>query len=211
MASTSQQPLSSFPSRTYNTKLKLPPTNIVRDHNRDRASHGQTGASNHLNSISEEQREEISEAFNLFDLDKDQHIDYHEFKVALKALGFDLPKNNIVNLLTSHGTSQPSQAQGHGKSTNTVPLSRPLLSFPAFQSIAAKLIAERDPRDEILRAFELFDMDNKGIINLDDLRRVAQDLGEGLEDEELIAMIEEFDLDGKGGVGREEFVNICMG
>jgi centrin-3 len=49
------------------------------------------------------------------------------------------------------------------------------------------------------------------MIDLEDLRRVAKELGEGLEEDELNAMIEEFDLEGKGGVGREEFVGICMG
>jgi len=86
-----------------------------------------------------------------------------------------------------------------------------LLTLQGFQTIAAKLIAERDPRDEILRAFQLFDTEDKGMIQIDDLRRVARELGEGLEEEELIAMIEEFDLEGKGGVSREEFVGICMG
>lgn len=88
---------------------------------------------------------------------------------------------------------------------------RLLLTLPAFQAIASKLIAERDPRDEILRAFALFDTEDKGMITLEDLRRVARELGEGLEEDELNAMIEEFDLEGKGGVGREEFVGICMG
>lgn len=69
----------------------------------------------------------------------------------------------------------------------------------------------RDPREEILRAFELFDQSGKGRITLDDLRRVARELGEGLQEEELQAMIEEFDVTGEGGVGREEFVGICMG
>lgn len=49
------------------------------------------------------------------------------------------------------------------------------------------------------------------MISLEDLRRVARELGEELEEGELIAMIEEFDLEGKGGVGQEEFVQICMG
>jgi centrin-3 len=92
-----------------------------------------------------------------------------------------------------------------------VPAGRLVLTLPAFQAIAAELISKRDPRDEILRAFALFDTEDKGFINLDDLRRVARELGEGLEEDELLAMIEEFDLEGKGGVGKDEFVGICMG
>jgi len=92
-----------------------------------------------------------------------------------------------------------------------VPAGRLVLTLPAFQVIAAELISKRDPRDEILRAFALFDTEDKGFINLDDLRRVARELGEGLEEDELLAMIEEFDLEGKGGVGKDEFVGICMG
>lgn len=78
-------------------------------------------------------------------------------------------------------------------------------------SIAASRILARDPRDEILRAFELFDAEGKGNINLADLRRVARELGEGLQEEELVAMIEEFDLDGDGAISRDEFVGICLG
>ena len=33
--------------------------------------------------LSAEQKQEIQEAFNLFDTDKDQHIDYHELKVKI--------------------------------------------------------------------------------------------------------------------------------
>jgi Ca2+-binding EF-hand superfamily protein len=92
-----------------------------------------------------------------------------------------------------------------------VPAGRLVLTLPAFQAIATELISKRDPRDEILRAFALFDTEDKGFMNLDDLRRVARELGEGLEEDELLAMIEEFDLEGKGGVGKDEFVGICMG
>lgn len=74
----------------------------------------------------------------------------------------------------------------------------------------SKKILERDPREEILRAFDLFDEGGKGKINLQDLRRVARELGEGLEEEELMAMIEEFDMDGDGAINREEFLGICL-
>lgn len=57
----------------------------------------------------------------------------------------------------------------------------------------------------------MFDSEGKGVITVEDLRRVARELGEGLEEDEMRAMIEEFDMEGKGGVDREEFVSICLG
>jgi len=49
--------------------------------------------------ISEEQKQEIKEAFELFDADKDGLLDYHELKVAMRALGFDLKKAEVLKLL----------------------------------------------------------------------------------------------------------------
>ncbi|OJI81118.1 hypothetical protein ASPTUDRAFT_128400 [Aspergillus tubingensis CBS 134.48] len=156
---------------------------------------------NPLNRLTEEQREEINEAFTLFDLDRDRHLDYHELRVAFRALGFTLPKQELISLLTTYGVPP---------TTNPQHPSNLLMPLSAFQAVTALKILERDPRDEILRAFELFDEGGKGYIDLEDLRRVARELGEtGLEEEELRAMIEEFDLEGVGGVTREAFVGIC--
>lgn len=164
-----------------------------------------------LAQLSEEQREEVGEAFALFDLDKDGRIDYHELKVAMKALGFDVPKSDVLAILQTHGipssTAQP-QSQALGQSYVH---SKMLLPLAAFQGVMSARILARDPRDEILRAFELFDEGGKGKISLQDLRRVARELGEGLQEEELVAMIEEFDLDGDGMIDREEFLGICLG
>ena len=123
----------------------------------------------------------------------------------MKALGFDVSKSEILSLLQKYGA--PAQPP-----TSNSPLHQPrlLLAFAQFQSIMSKKILERDPREEILRAFDLFDEGGKGKINLQDLRRVARELGEGLEEEELMAMIEEFDMDGDGAINREEFLGICL-
>lgn len=156
--------------------------------------------------------------FTLFDLDKDNYIDYHELKVALKALGFDLPKAEILDILQTHGIPASQLAPPTTNNKQAPPAhptfsgpSRLLLSHNHFLNIAAQRMDARDPREEILRAFDLFDADGKGRIELGDLRRVARELGEGLQEEELAAMIEEFDIRGEGGIGREEFVGICLG
>jgi centrin-3 len=158
------------------------------------------------------------EQFNLFDLDKDSYIDYHELKVAMKALGFDLPKTEILSILQTHGVpSQPNAPAGApGKAKSTAQQAyqsqpRLLLSFQTFQTLMAQRILSRDPTEEIVRAFELFDEGGKGKITLTDLRRVARELGEGLQEDELVAMIEEFDMDGDNAISRDEFINICLG
>ena len=58
--------------------------------------------------LSDEQKQEIKEAFELFDTDKDGTIDYHELKVAMRALGFDLKKAEVLKILRDHDKS------GHG-------------------------------------------------------------------------------------------------
>lgn len=62
----------------------------------------------------------------------------------------------------------------------------------------SRMMQDRDPMDEIRRAFKLFDEDNTGKISLRNLRKISKELGENLSEEELHAMIDEFDLDEDG-------------
>ena len=72
------------------------------------------------------------------------------------------------------------------------------VSFEDYLEIMKRKYGQRDPIEEALKAFKLFDVDGRGKISLTDLRRVAKELGEALKEEELMAMIEEFDQDGDG-------------
>lgn len=137
----------------------------------------------------------------------------------MKALGFDLPKPEITSILHQHGTpantinAANAQPRGPKQPSGAPSLAGPtklVLPLQSFQQIMAAKILARDPRDEINRAFDLFDVDGKGGISVEDLRRVARELNEGLQEEELNAMIEEFDLDGDGIISRDEFLGICM-
>ncbi|KAF5332590.1 hypothetical protein D9611_005229 [Ephemerocybe angulata] len=141
--------------------------------------------------LSEEQKQEIKEAFELFDTDKDGCVDYHELKVAMRALGFDMKKAEVLKILRDHDKTN------HG-----------LMDFEDFAKVMSEKILARDPIEEIRRAFQLFDDDGTGKISVRNLRRVAKEIGDRLEDDELQAMIDEFDLDGDGEINEQEFLAI---
>jgi centrin-3 len=52
--------------------------------------------------LTDEQKQEIKEAFDLFDTDKTGTIDYHELKVAMRALGFDVKKQEVHGLMREY-------------------------------------------------------------------------------------------------------------
>lgn len=54
-------------------------------------------------------------------------------------------------------------------------------------------MGERDSREEIMKAFRLFDEEGRGKIGIKELKRVAKELGENMTDEELQEMIDEAD------------------
>ena len=58
-------------------------------------------------------------------------------------------------------------------------------TFTLTDTLVSERILARDPMEEIRRAFQLFDDDNTGKISLRNLRRVAKEIGDRLEDEEL--------------------------
>lgn len=144
--------------------------------------------------LGEDQKQEIKEAFDLFDTDKDRAIDYHELKVAMRALGFDVKKADVMKILKDY------DRESTGK-----------ITFDDFSEVMTDWMLDRDPQEEVFKAFRLFDDDDSGKISLRNLRRVARELGENMTDEELRAMIDEFDKDGDGEINEEEFLAIMTG
>ncbi|KAG7396980.1 Centrin-3 [Phytophthora boehmeriae] len=141
--------------------------------------------------LPEEQKRELREAFELFDTDKVASIDYHELKVLMRALGFQVTKKEVLELV------EDVDVQRSGR-----------VDFNDYMEIMRRKVLARDPDEEIARAFELFDEDGSGKITLRKMRRVAKELGENLGDDELQAMIDEFDQNQDGEIDMNEFFMI---
>ncbi|XP_003388306.1 PREDICTED: caltractin [Amphimedon queenslandica] len=141
--------------------------------------------------LTEEQKQEIREAFDLFDADGTGTIDAKELKVAMRALGFEPKKEEIKKMI--------SDIDKDGSGT---------IDFNEFLHMMTSKMSEKDSKEEILKAFRLFDDDETGKISFNNLKRVAKELGEKLTDEELQEMIDEADKDGDGEVNEMEFLRI---
>ena len=131
--------------------------------------------------LTEDQKAEIREAFDLFDTNKTGCVDYRELKVSMRALGFDVKKAEVVELMKRYDRNDTGSIQ-----------------WEDYYEILSEKYLNRDPIEEIIKAFKLFDDEGTGKITLKNLRRVARELGENLSDEELQAMIDEFDKDQDG-------------
>lgn len=141
--------------------------------------------------LTEVQKIDIREAFDLFDTDGTGKIDTKELKVAIRALGFEPKKEEIKRMIADVDN------EGSGK-----------LSFDDFLELMSMKMAEKDSKEEILKAFRLFDDDETGKISFKNLKRVSLELGENLTDEELQEMIDETDKDGDGEISQDEFLRI---
>jgi Ca2+-binding EF-hand superfamily protein len=59
------------------------------------------------------------------------------------------------------------------------------MSFKEFSKLITTKLAEKDSREEIFKAFKLFDRDQAGKITVGNLQQIAAELGEGLTEEEI--------------------------
>ena len=142
--------------------------------------------------LSEQQKEEIKEAFDLFDTSGSGTIEAKELKVALRALGFEPTKEEIRGLIGD------VDKEGSGK-----------IDFHEFLDIMITKMSEKDSSQELENAFELFDLDRDGRISFSELKQVAEDLKESMTDEELREMIGGANKNNKYGyVTKQDFFQI---
>ena len=141
--------------------------------------------------LTEDEIEEIKEAFDLFDTDGSGSIDPKELKAAMTSLGFDAKNQTIFQMISDLDRNRSGS-----------------IEFEEFLDMMTARMSDKDSRDDIAKVFRLFDDDNSGVITLRNLRRVAKELGETMTDQELQEILDRADSTGKSAVTMDDFYNI---
>ncbi len=147
--------------------------------------------------LTEAEIEEVREAFNLFDVDDSGRIDPRELKEAMISLGYTNNNAVISDMIAD------LDKDGAGD-----------IDFDEFLNIFTLQIGAGDgsgggqSREDIAKIFNLFDVEKTGYISLNQLKRVARELGETMSDAELLEMIERASSRDDGLVSLDDFCNI---
>ena len=155
--------------------------------------------------------EELKEAFNLFDTDHSGifsiyniyiyiyiyglgQIDIREFKAAARALGLEVKKEEAQSMFAEADKDWDE-----------------FLSFEEFVKVIGPRMGNKGSKEEITKVFKLFDVDSTNKISLKNLRKIAQEIGENISEEEMIDMMREADRDKDGFIGFDDFYRIMKG
>mmetsp|Transcript_2105 Transcript_2105/g.3325 ORF Transcript_2105/g.3325 Transcript_2105/m.3325 type:complete len:226 (-) Transcript_2105:1471-2148(-) len=175
---------------------------------------------NNNNSLfSSTQIREITTIFQLFNPTLSGYLDVETFEVMMLSLGYRVTRQEIEVMVQHNITS--AEQETTTAINNSIDLSM------AMQILAAKGYAtqQRSAEEEARIYFRLFDVNDKGYITVEDLKRVQQEAvrleqemmitsSDGssrattVSDEFVQAIIDKFDVNSTGAIEFEEFRRI---
>jgi Ca2+-binding EF-hand superfamily protein len=127
--------------------------------------------------LSQDEVDEIRQAFDLFDTNGNGKIDPKELKAAMQSLGFDTKNPTIFQLIAELDTNEAAKKGG--------------IEFDAFVEAINNKLGDKESKEGIRRIFDLFiDDPQSDTITLASLRRIARELGEQMSNDELKDMLE---------------------
>lgn len=145
-----------------------------------------------MNKLTDDRVAEIREIFCTLDYEKANCLKETQVRLLLKAMGYNLPKNDVRTIM---------QELGDGEM-------RPL----EFEQVIR--MAEYFPEPERFKymqtAFNMIDTDQDGYVDEDDVVRLFRILGEPVEEEEIRKLINETSVFGRDRFNLSDFVIFMM-
>jgi calmodulin len=143
--------------------------------------------------LTEEQKDELKEAFAIYDTNNDGVISTRELGTVLRQLGQNPTEAEILEMIKDLDKDKNSS-----------------ISFDEFAVLMVDKMRNVDTEQEVRDAFRVFDVNGNGFLSADELRHVATNLGEKLTEEEANEMIRSANVDSNGQINYEDFVHLMI-
>lgn len=141
--------------------------------------------------LTEEQIEELRDAFALFDRNGTGSITSSELSTVLRSLGKSVSDAEVKVLLKDLNVDHEGRIQ-----------------FPDFVAMMSVRMRQLNREGELKEAFRIFDRNGNGLISADELRAALESFGEKMSEEELDELLREADINCDGQIDYEEFVKM---
>eukprot|EP00281_Chroomonas_sp_CCMP1168_P019995 CAMPEP_0206233132 /NCGR_PEP_ID=MMETSP0047_2-20121206/11810_1 /ASSEMBLY_ACC=CAM_ASM_000192 /TAXON_ID=195065 /ORGANISM="Chroomonas mesostigmatica_cf, Strain CCMP1168" /LENGTH=167 /DNA_ID=CAMNT_0053656963 /DNA_START=152 /DNA_END=651 /DNA_ORIENTATION=+ len=127
--------------------------------------------------LSDEQINDVQEAFRLFDKKGENQISGNDMTMVFQALNCNVSMSEMsdyMQILDPHRTGT--------------------VQYSDFLPVIAKRIQHKETIDDLIKAFQVFDKDHKGTLTPDEFRHILSHFGEIMEVAEIDEYIQEADL-----------------
>ena len=120
--------------------------------------------------------DEIKDTFELFDANGDGRINAREIRGAMQSIGFDEKNPTVYEVMTELDNPRNKNSGG--------------ATFNDFCQTVNYRVPEKETTEDLRKVFNLFlDDPNSNTTSLESIKRVADELGENIEELELNAML----------------------
>jgi calmodulin len=143
----------------------------------------------------EEERQQLKEAFDMFDKDGKGSISVDEIYRVMKNFGNDMSKDDIRAMIAD------LDEDGSGE----VDFEEFIMFMKKTQEFSDSASAAEE--DEVLKAFQVFDKDGNGHLSADEFKHILTNLGDRFTDAEVNEIFKEADLNHDGKLEYREFIN----
>jgi Ca2+-binding EF-hand superfamily protein len=126
--------------------------------------------------VSSSEGDDIKEAFELFDSNGDGRINAREIRSAMQSIGYDEKNPTVYEVMTELDNPRNKNSGG--------------ATFNDFCQTVNYRVPEKETTEDLRKVFNLFlDDPNSSTTSLESIKRVADELGENIEEIELNAML----------------------
>ncbi|CAF1956372.1 unnamed protein product [Rotaria magnacalcarata] len=142
-------------------------------------------------SLTAAQRQELQDAFNIFDSDKSGQISEKEVGNVLKALNIKINDDQLKKFVATMDTDKSGQ-----------------IGFDEFCRVMSESFFKKHSEQELRTVFGKFDHDNSGYIQAEELESIMTKMGRRFKKSEIDALLQSLDIDNDGKISFDEFVKL---